>query len=78
MHDKKFQDELGKIKGDDVPIKNTPHKAFLESLKKQVSLDDPPISGGVESRNDNVENEELMKEIEAKFDELFANLDDDD
>lgn len=77
MHNKRFQDELGKLKGDAAPIKNSSHKAFVERLKKQVSSDDSSSStGGVDS-SDDVCSEELMKELEAKFDELFANLDDD-
>lgn len=79
VHRKRFQDELGKLKGDTVPIKNSSHKAFIERLKKQVSSDDSSSStGGTDSSDDDVCSEELMKELEAKFDELFANLDDDD
>ena len=79
MHRKRFQDELGKLKGDTVPIKNSSHKAFIERLKKQVSSDDSSSStGGTDSSDDDVSSEVLMKEQEAKFDELFANLDDDD
>ena len=79
VHNKRFQDELGKLKGDAVPIKNGSHKAFIERLKKQVSSDDSSSStGGADSSDDDVCSEELMKELEAKFDELFANLDDDD
>ncbi len=79
MHNKKFQDELGKLKGDTVPIKNNPHKAFVERLKKQVSSDETSINtGDTDSSDDDVCSEELMKELEVKFDELFANLDDDD
>lgn len=79
MHRKRFQDELGKLKGDTVPIKNNSHKAFIERLKKQVSSDDSYSSTvGADSSDDDVCNEELMKELEAKFDELFADLNDDD
>lgn len=79
MHRKRFQDELGKLKGDAVPIKNSSHEAFIERLKKQVSSDDSSSNtGGTDSSDDDVCSEELMKELEAKFDELFANLDDDD
>lgn len=79
MHNKRFQDELGNFKEDAVPIKNSPHKAFVERLKKQISSDDSSSStGGADSSDDDVCSEELMKELEAKFDELFANLDDDD
>lgn len=79
MHRKRFQDELGKHKGDTVPIKNSSHKAFIERLKKQVSSDDSSSStGGADSGDDDVCSEELMKELEAKFDELFADLNDDD
>lgn len=73
---KRFQDELGKLKGDTVPIKNNSHKAFIERLKKQVSSDSSTV--GADSSDDDVCNEELMKELEAKFDELFADLNDDD
>ncbi len=77
MHNKRFQDELGKVKGDTVPIKNSSHKAFVERLKKQVSPDDSSSStGGAGSSDDDVCSEELMKEMEVN--ELFANLDDDD
>ena len=79
VHNKRFQDELGKFKGDAVPIKNSSHKAFIEKLKEQVSSDDSSSStGDADSSDDDVCSEELMKELEAKFDELFANLDDDD
>lgn len=79
MHNKRFQDKLEKLKGDTVPIKNSSHTAFVERLKKQVSSDDSSSStGGADSGDDDVCSEELMKELEAKFDELFANLDDDD
>lgn len=79
VHRKRFQDELGKFKGDAVPIKNSSHKAFVERLKKQVSSNNSSSStGGADSSDDDVCSEELMKELEAKFDELFANLDDDD
>lgn len=79
MYNKRFQDELGKFKGDTVPIKNSSHKAFVERLKKQVSSDNSSSStGGADPSDDDVCSEELMKELEAKFDELFANLDDDD
>ena len=79
MHSKRFQDELGKLKGDTVPIKNSAHKAFIERLKKQVSSDISSSStGGVDSRDDDVCIEELMRELESKFDVLFANIDDDD
>lgn len=78
VHNKRFQDELGKFKGNAVPIKNSSHKAFIEKLKEQVSSDDSSSStGGADSGDDDVCSEELMKELEAKFDELFANLDDD-
>lgn len=78
MHNKRFQDELGKFKGNAVPIKNSSHKAFIEKLKEQVSSDDSSSStGGADLGDDDVCSEELMKELEAKFDELFANLDDD-
>lgn len=79
MHNKRFQDELGKFKGDAVPIKNSSHKAFIEKLKEQVSSDASSSStGDADSCDDDVCSEELMKELEAKFDDLFANLDDDD
>ncbi|WP_143256374.1 hypothetical protein [Anaeromassilibacillus sp. An172] len=79
VHRKRFQDELGKLKGETVPIKNSSHKAFIERLKKQVLSDDSSLStGGTDSSDDDVCSEELMKELEAKFDELFSNLDDDD
>lgn len=79
MHNKRFQDELGKFKGDAVPIKSSSHKAFIEKLKEQVSSDDSSTStGSADLNDDDVCSEELMKELEAKFDELFANLDDDD
>ena len=79
VHRKRFQDELGKLKSDTVPIKNSSHKAFIEILKKQVSSDDfSSGTGGTDSSDDDVCSEELMKELEAKFDESFANLDDDD
>lgn len=79
MHRKRFQDELGKHKGDTVPIKNSSHKAFIERLKKQVSsYDSSSSTGGADSGDDDVCSEELMKELEAKFDELFADLNDDD
>lgn len=78
MHNKKFQDELGELKGDIVQIKNNQHKAFVERLKKQVSSDESSSNaGGADSSDDDVCSEELMKEMEAKFDELFADLDDD-
>lgn len=78
MHRKRFQDELGKLKGDAVPIKNSSREAFIERLKKQVSSDDSSSNtGSADSSDDDVCSEELMKALEAKFDELFANLDDD-
>lgn len=78
MHNKKFQDELGKLKGDALPIENNPHKAFVERLKKQVSSNESSSSTvEPDSSGDDVCSEELMKELEAKFDALFANLDDD-
>ena len=78
MHRKRFQDELGKLKGDAVPIKNSSHEAFIERLKKQVSSDDSSSNTlSADSSDDDVCSDELMKALEAKFDELFANLDDD-
>ena len=78
MHRKRFQDELGKLKGDAVPIKNSSHEAFIGRLKKQVSSDDSSSNtGSADSSDDDVCSEELMKALEAQFDELFANLDDD-
>lgn len=79
MHRKRFQDELGKLKGDTVPVKNSSHKAFIERLKKQVSSDNSSSNtGGADSSDDDVCSEELMKELEVTFNELFAKLDDDD
>ena len=78
MHKKRFHDELGKFRRDAAPIKNSSHKAFIEKLKEQVSSDDSSSTGGADSSDDNVCSEELTKELEAKFDGLFANLDDDD
>ena len=79
MHNKNFQDELGKFKGDAVQIKNSSHKAFVERLKKQVLSDDSSSGTGyTDSSDDDVCSEDLMREIEAKFDKLFVDLDDDD
>ena len=79
MHNRKFQDELGKLKGNTVPIKNSPHKVFVEKLKKQVSFDESSSNTmDADSSDNDMCSEELMKELEAKFDELFADLDDDD
>lgn len=74
-----FQDELRKHKGDIVPTKNILHKAFIERLKKQIAPEASSSStGGTDSSDEDVCSEELMKEIEVNFDELFANIDEDD
>lgn len=39
MHNKKNQKEHEKCKEDDLPIKNSSHKAFVERLRKQVASD---------------------------------------
>ena len=80
MHNKEFQDELGKFKGDTVvSVKNSALNAFIEKLKEQVSSDDfSSNTGGADSSDNDVCSEDLMKELADKFDELFANLDDDD
>ena len=79
MHNKSFQDNPETTKGDAVPIKNSSHRAFIEKLKKQVLSDAPSSGTGDADPGDNDAcSEELMKELEAKFDELFAVLDDDD
>ena len=66
MHNKRFQDELGKFKGDAVQNKNSSHKAFVERLKKQVLSDDFFSGTGYTDSS------------EVKFDKLFVDLDDDD
>lgn len=78
VHNKKFQDELGQFKRDTVPVKNNSHQAFIERLKKQVSTDEPSSDPKDADVCDDAFSEELLKELEAKFDELFANLDDND
>ena len=79
VNNKKFKDGLRKHKGSIVPIKNNPNKAFIAKLKKQI-LSNDDSSSAVDSESDDTDafSEELMKELEAKFDELFADLDDDD
>lgn len=65
----------------DSVIQNNPHKVFVEKLKKQVSSDThSPGSDSVSSSttDEDVCSDEIMRELEAKFDQLFANLSDDD
>ena len=60
------------------------HKAFVAQLKKQVSSDAPPSdkpsSGAGESApvDEGALHAALLKEIEAKFNELFGDPEDDD
>lgn len=78
VHNKSFQDEIGKIKEDSAQVKNSSHKAFIEKLKKQISSDIYSSSAkDTNSGDNNVCSEELAKALDAKFDKLFANLDDD-
>lgn len=79
MHNRKFQNELGKFRGENSVEKN-PHKAFVERLKKQVLLDESSTEAtdGTSVTDDDVCSKEIMKKLEAKFDELFVDLDDDD
>ena len=79
VHNRSFQHELGNIKGQAIPIKNNPHKAFVEKLKKLVTSDESSSNtGNADSSDDDVCSEELMKELEAEFDELFADYYDDE
>jgi hypothetical protein len=78
VHNKEFQDELGQFKGDTVLVKNNLHKAFVERLKKQVSSNDSSSNTGCTDSSNDMCSEELMKELEAKCDELFWNPDDND
>jgi hypothetical protein len=78
VHNNRFQDELGKFKGDAVSVNNSSHKAFVERLKKQVTVDDPSSSTGDADPSEGVVcSEELMKELEVRYDEIFADIDDD-
>lgn len=56
----------------------SPHKAFVEKLRSQAAFDSISSADAPTAlSNDGLYSEELMKELEVKFDALFANLEDD-
>lgn len=61
-------------------MKNISHQAFVDKLKKQLITDTHgPVNDSYNnSSSADVCQEDIMKELERKFDELFGDLDDDD
>lgn len=62
-------------------MKKTPHQAFVDELHKQMTSDvvqqiSLPKNQNGDSDED-VSKEDVMKELERKFAELFGDLDDD-
>lgn len=61
----------------------TRHQTFVEELHRQLTYEavqksDSSDKHGVSNDSDRLGRENIMKDIERKFDELFGNLDDDD
>lgn len=63
-------------------MKITQHRKFIEELRKHLTTDDQTSKRT--TNNDNIVSdhdecdEEIMKELERKFDELFGPLSDDE
>lgn len=79
VHKKRFQDDLKKQAGFPPRNASNSHRAFIEDLKKQV-LPTPSRFNveNDESDDDGILDEESLKVLEKKFNELFADLNDDD
>lgn len=64
-------------------MKKTRHQTFVDELQRQLTYDavqrsDYPEKHGVSDDCGGLRQEDIMKDIERKFDELFGNLDDND
>lgn len=64
-------------------MKKTRHQTFVDELHRQLTYDAVQRSDylekhGVSDDCGGLSREDIMKDIERKFDELFGNLDDDD
>lgn len=64
-------------------MKKTRHQTFVDELRKQLTGDsvqrsDFPKKQGSSDDSGESRREDILKDIERKFDELFGNLDDDD
>lgn len=62
-------------------MKKTQHQSFIDELHKQITGASVIRADSLQIQESTVEDEEkedIMRELERKFDELFGDLDDDD
>ena len=78
MHKKCFNDDLKKYDGVSLQNASNSHRTFIEDLKKQISPTPSSFNAEYDEPDDDSLDEETLKALEKKFDELFADLDDDD
>lgn len=62
-------------------MKKTRHQIFVDELHRQLAYDanltpDSPDKQGISDNSGGLGREDILKDIERKFDELFGNLDD--
>lgn len=81
MHNDIIQNDMGQLKREYCVIENNPHKAFVESLKKQLSscassAETDSVSGGATSEDAFSIN--FIKTLEAGLNHLYADLNGDD
>lgn len=79
MHNEKVQNSISGYKGEDEAVKKDPHKEFVKGLRKQIiTKKGSTEEDSTRTKKLNSEYKKIKKELEAKFDEIFADLDDDD